>query len=232
MVGTEQLLDMDKEDLIDIIKSLWTGDTMPFDYTPKAFSHESSYKDAMYSGYIDKDLEFQSIMPGLSNITSEDDVIYLNGDRVRFVPQFKSVNLYVKDFKVTGLVKTEIIAYMIAKWESIKVGEFQGWDKYFIEHKGHTLVANINGSAAGLKLLKFDHMAKKLYQKTYRSRNYTDWRELDEDEKIYGSKDISLPSSIDEMVEEVSEAVGVLERAMKYPVTIQAIKESGWTYNV
>ena len=230
MVSIQELTDMSKSELVDIIRALWTGDGMDAEYVPKAFSTESSYKDALYSGYIDKELEFQSIMPGLSNITIEDNTLYLNGDEVKISEKYKTLVLTVKGFTITGIVKTEIIAYMIAKLHSIKVGEYQGWDKYFIEYRGHTLVANIKDSLAGLKLLKHDHMAKKMYNKMYRSKPMFNWRELDEDEAIYGSKDISLPNAIDSMMEDVEEAAGVLERAQKYAETALLTRQLGW-YN-
>jgi len=184
----------------------------------------------LYAGYIEKDLEFNSVLPSLSNVTNVGDVIYLNGDEVKIGEHYKSLKLECKGFTISGIIKTEIIAYMVSKLESIKVGEFGGWNKYFIQYKGHTLVANIKDSLAGLKLLKYDYLAKKLYERNYKKRPVFNWREMDEDEKVFGSKDISLPSAIDTMLEEVEEAVGVLERAQKYAETKQLVKELGWYY--
>jgi len=230
MVSIQELTDMSKSDLIDIIRALWTGEGMDSEHIPKAFSTESSYKDALYSGYIDTELEFMSVTPGLSNITHVDEVIYLNGDEVKIGEHYKTLKLTCKGFTINGIIKTEIVAYMVSKLQSIKVGEFGGWNKYFISYKGHTLVANIKDAMAGLKLLKYDYMAKKLYEKNYKKRPSFNWREMDEDEAIYGSKDISLPNSIDNMLEEVEEACGVLERAQKYAETKQLVRELGWEY--
>ena len=117
---------------------------------------------------------------------------------------------------------------MVTTWKGIKVGEYAEWNKYFVEYKGHTLVVNMKQAMSSFKLLQYDYMAKKMYEKKYKRRPVFNWQELDESEKVYGSKDISLPNSIDNMMEEIEEAVGVLERGMKYAETKLLINQLGW----
>lgn len=229
MTSIQQLNKMKKIELIGLIEYLWSTESAS-QHEPAGFSTESSYKDALYSGYIDTDLEFTNMTPGLSNVVIEGTTITLNGDEVKIVPEYRNLQLYCKGFKITGLVKTEIIAYMISKMHAIKVGEYAGWDKYFVEFKGHTIVCNIKGSLASMKLLKNDYMAKKLYERRYTTKHITQWRELDKDEAIYGSKDISIPTAIDSMLEDIEEATGVLERGLKYKETANLIELLGW-YN-
>ncbi len=233
MTTSEILMGYDKEDLVDMIKSLAIQDAVFEDYIPAGFNTESGFKDQIYAGMIDKDLEMSTVVPSLSNITydKEGETFYLCGDEVKIVPEFKSLQLYVKDFKITGLIKTEILGNMIKELHSMKVGENQGWVRYLIDYRGHTMVISIKGSISGVKLLKNDHMAKRMYTKYYVRPNIVNWKEIDEDEKIYGSKEISLPNAVDQIEEEACVAMEVLARGMKYPQVANIIAMYGWYYN-
>ena len=230
MTGIEQLQAMDKESLIDLIEYLYLGRSSSTEIPPQGYSVESDYKDALYSGMIDSDMEFTEVTPQLSNVTFTDGIAYLNGDKVDLIPEYKTINLYCKGFKITGLIKAEILARMIMELPSLKIGVYMGWSKYLVQYKKHTLVINTSGALAGMKLLKYDHIARQMYTKQYPKRPILEWSEIDDDEKIYGSKDISIPHAVDNMAEEVVEAIGILERGMKYPQVKQIIDEYGW-YN-
>ena len=83
---------MDKEDLIELVEYLYNQEDTR-DHIPSGFSTESSYKDALLSGYIDKDMEFSIVTPGLSNITVDKE-IRLNGDLVKITPVGRRLELY------------------------------------------------------------------------------------------------------------------------------------------
>ena len=229
MTGTEQLMKMDKENLVHLIEYLYKQNTNTTEIPPQGYSVESDYKDVLSGSFVDSDLEFESVTPQLSNVVIKDNIIYLNGDKVDIVQKFKKLELYCKGFKITGLVKAEIIAKMITDMYSLKIGVYNGWSKYLIQYKTHTLVASTAGAIASLKLLKDDHTARILYQKNYPKRPIVEWSEIDDDEKIYGSKDISIPHAVDNLEEEVVEAIGILERGMKYPQVRQTIELYGWS---
>ena len=223
--GIEQLLEMPKEDLVDLIRVLWTGQGMPEDYAPEGFSYESQYKDALYSGYIEKDMEMIAVVPTLSDIRIDGTNIYLNGDIVELVPQYKAIQLFVKGYKITGIIKAEILARMIVDMTSTKVGDYLGWAKYLVQYKSHTLVINTKGAIAGIKLLKNDHVAKIMYERKYPKRPIVYWADADQDEKIFGSKEISIPHAVDNLAEEIEEAFGVITRGYKYSETKTMILE-------
>ena len=230
MTNTELLLGIDKDELVRMVQQLVMQQGTIDDIIPMGYNLESDYKDALYAGMIDKDLEFESIAPDLSFVTIEDGLVYLNGDEVQFVPNYKSLKLVVKGFTITGLVKAEILGRMILDLPSLKIGSYMGWDKYLIQYKAHTLVLNTKGAIAGIKLLKYDYMAKKMYSRYFKSRPINNWREIDEDEKVFGSKDISMPNAVDQMEEEVYLAIETIERGSKYPQIINALEVSGWRY--
>lgn len=223
-----QLKELDIDELRQLVSFLYeelaNGGIVEF----KSTSQESTYKDALYSGYVDQDMEFESVVPGLSNVTIEGTDIKLNGDLVELVPEYKSINLYCKKFKVTGLTKAEIISTMILKMESMKIGEYMEWDKYLIQYKGHTLVANTKGAIAGLKLLKNDRMARKIYTKQYPKVSIHDWTGLKDSEKIFGNSEISMPGIVDQRLEECSVAMELLDDSMRYDACKQLIEEYGF----
>lgn len=228
----EQLLALPKETLVDIIKDLYVDadKTQADQYIPAGYNVDSSgFKGHLYTGTVDKDMEMDAITPGISDIKIKDKEIYLNGDLVEIFENYKALELKCKGYRVTGLIKAEILARMVVDMYSIKVGEFGGWSKYLIQYKSHTLVVNTKGSMAGFRLLKNDAVARKMYAKTYPRRPIQYWMDMDEDEKIYGSKDISLPNAIDTIMEEAVEAMGQLDRGLKYQEVASLIEEYGWS---
>lgn len=225
-----KLNDLDREQLMDLVEYLYQGGK-PVDMTPQSFSVESTYKDALYSGYIDKDLEFTSVVPSLSNVTVEDTVVKLNGDVVDLIPEYKSINLYCKGFKITGLIKAEIIDTMLINMESMKIGDYMGWSKHLIQYKGHTLVANTKGAIAGLKLLKNDYMAKKMYKQMYPKSRIQDWSTLKESEKIYGSSEISMPNIVDQRLEETYNALELIKDSIRYTEVANMVRDYGFIWD-
>jgi len=225
----EILMGLDRETLVDMVMNL-ANDVRYEDAIPEGMNLESGFKDQLYFGGVDKDLEFETVVPSLSHITYDKDTetFYLNGDVIDVKPNYRSLKLEVKGFTVTGLVKTEIIGNMIKELHSLKVGENQGWVRWLIDYRGHTLVASIKGTISALKLLKHDHMATQMYSRYYKSSPIVNWRELQEDEKIYGSKEISLPNAIDTLEEEVAVALETLEKGLSYTQTANLIDTYGW----
>ena len=174
----EILTGLDKETLVRLVMNMRiTNDTSYlYDIAPEGFSHESSFKDAKYSGMIDCDMEMTLVDTPLANIVINGWDITLDGDKVSLKPGYKRIDLKVKQkWTIKGSIKTEIVMMMIDAYKSISLGTYEGWTRYMIEYKEHTLVAAINkqGMFSSLKLLKDDRIAKEMYQKAYTVNDVT-----------------------------------------------------------
>ena len=215
---TEQLMGLNKEVLVRLVENMRiTGDTSYlYDIAPEGFSHESTFKDAKYSGMIDCDMEMSLVDTPLANIVINGWDITLDGDKVSLIPGYKKLDLKLKKkWTIKGAIKTEIVMMMIDAYKSINLGTYEGWTRYLIEYKEHTLVASINdlSMVCGLKLLQHDRLAREIYQKTY-NQSDVEWRTVQLHDEVYGDMEVGIPHEYDNTVERMEVAVEFLESLM------------------
>ncbi len=225
------LLGLDKETLVDMVTQL-ANNVATEDVLPEGYNLESGFKDALYSGMVDVDMEMSAVVPEVCNVTTDDFNIYVDGDLVSIHPQYRSLVLKIGEWVLTGIVKAEVVGTMIKNFDSLKVGEYRGWTKYFIQYKSHTLVAGFKGTACSLKLLKYDYMAQQMYQKAYKQPYFSRWRDDMESEKIFGPMDISLPNAVDDLLEQCMVALETLESGFRYEEIRNMVTQMGWKYEV
>lgn len=219
MNAKEILTGLDKETLVRLVMNMRiTGDTSYlYDIAPEGFSHESSFKDAKYSGMIDCDMEMSLVDTPLANIVINGWDITLDGDKVSLKPGYKRIDLKVKQkWTIKGSIKTEIVMMMIDAYKSISLGTHEGWTRYMIEYKEHTLVASINtlSMVCSLKLLAHDRLAKEIYQKQYKQRD-VEWKEVELHDEVFGDMEVGIPHAYDDVVERMETAVEFLESLMR-----------------
>ncbi len=215
MNTTEQLMKLNKESLVKLVKQLYLTNDNDYVNTiaPQGYSHESNYKDAIYSGMIDVDMEMSTVDTSLANITIDGWNITLDGDKISLLPYYKRIDLKVnKKWTIRGPIKSEIAMCMIDKYKSIYLGEYKDWNKYLVQYKDHTLVININNNnmATGIKLLQHDRMAKEMYQKRYNKKD-VEWNKVEMTSEVYGDIAVGIPHEIDNIIERVETALEFLE---------------------
>ena len=100
-------------------------------------------------------------------------------------------------------------------YKTVGLGTYEGWTRYLIEYKGHTLVASINdlSMSCGLKLLKDDRLAKEIYQANYPGQDKM-FQKVEVDSPVYGHMESGIPHAYDDVVERMETAVDFLEDLM------------------
>jgi len=227
---------MSRDEIADVIELFIeeVSETPCVTTAGEGFSGESDYKNATNSGMVNADTEMAHVLPSLSNVVFDGNIMLLNGDEVKLVPKGTRINLVIGAWAVSGRIKTEIAHAMIKHFRSTLSGVHDGWEKFMVQYKEHVITISIKDNMSSFKLLKFDYIAQRFYEQNVmpRDQGYIgDWKDvLDETEAIYGSAESSMPTIVDDVYEEAMIALETLERCIHYDIVKKAVADRGWTY--
>lgn len=227
----DNLNKLSKETLIKLVINMrvTNDNSYLYEQIPESHSMESTYKDAIYAGMIDADMELSQVPNTLANVVIDGWNITLDGDPISLKPKYKRIDMKVKQkWSINGTIKTEVLMHMIHAYKSIDLGEYEGWTRTLVQYKEHTLVVgiNTNGMYSSLKLLKDDRIAKEMYTKQYRN-DTVEWSKVDLHDKVYGDMEVGIPHAYDDVVERMYTALEFLEDLQRQdPVMGDIIRET------